>query len=223
MIVELSHRIVAGMVTYPGVPGPVLGTHLSRQASREVYAPGTEFHIGTITLAANTGTYLDTPFHRYPDGADLSGVPVDRLADLPGLVVRPEGPPGGLGGDGPREVRIDETLDVRGKAVLVHTGWDRHFGTPRYQHGHPYLAPESARWLAEQGAALVGIDSLNIDDTPPRGERPAHTILLGAGIPLVEHLTGLAALPAEGFRFHAAPPMVAGMGTFPVRAYAVVR
>ncbi|MBB6344249.1 cyclase family protein [Nonomuraea muscovyensis] len=215
MIVELSHRIVAGMVTYPGVPGPVLGTHLSREDSRQVYAPGTEFEIGTITLAANTGTYLDTPHHRYASGADLSQVPIDRLADLPGLVVRaPER-------DG-RRVLIDDRLDVRGRAVLIHTGWDRHFGTEEYLHGHPYLAPESARWLAEQGAALVGIDSLNIDDTPPRGERPAHTILLGAGIPLVEHLTGLAALPDEGFRFHAAPPMVAGMGTFPVRAYAVV-
>ncbi|NUP04100.1 MAG: cyclase family protein [Nonomuraea sp.] len=213
MIVELSHRITAGMITYPGVPGPTLGTHLSREDSREVYAPGTEFEIGTITLAANTGTYLDTPHHRYADGPDLSEVPVDKLADLPGLVVRAAGG---------REVRLGPELDVRGRAVLIHTGWDRHFGTDAYLRGHPYLAPESAAWLAEQGAALVGIDSLNIDDTPPHGERPAHTILLKAGIPLVEHLTGLAALPGEGFRFHAAPPMIAGMGTFPVRAYAVV-
>ncbi|WP_431909819.1 cyclase family protein [Nonomuraea jabiensis] len=213
MIIELSHRIVDGMVTYPGIPGPKLGVHLSREDSRKVYAPGTEFHIATITLAANTGTYLDTPYHRYPDGPDLSQVPVSKLADLPGLVVR-----AGAG----REVVIDEDLDVRGRAVLIHTGWDRHFGTDAYLHGHPYLAPASAQWLADQGAALVGIDSLNIDDTPPQGERPAHTILLKAGIPLVEHLTGLAALPSRGFRFHAAPPMVAGMGTFPVRAYAVV-
>jgi kynurenine formamidase len=213
MIVELSHRIVDGMITYPGIPGPKLGTHLSREDSRATYAPGTEFHIATISMAANTGTYLDTPFHRYPDGADLSQVPLDRLADLPGLVVR---------AGGAREVVVDQALDVRGKAVLIHTGWDRHFGADAYFHGHPYLAPESAKWLAEQGAALVGIDSLNIDDTPPRGERPAHTILLKAGVPLVEHLTGLAELPGEGFRFHAAPPMVAGMGTFPVRAYAIV-
>ncbi|GAA3194133.1 cyclase family protein [Nonomuraea roseoviolacea] len=215
MIVELSHPIVEGMVTYPGVPGPVLGTHLSREDSREVYAPGTEFHIGTITLAANTGTYLDTPHHRYDGGPDLSQVPLSSLADLPGIVVR-------AAGATDREIRLDPDLDVRGKAVLVHTGWDRYFGTDAYFHGHPYLAPESARRLAERGAALVGIDSLNMDDTPPRGERPAHTVLLAAGIPLVEHLTGLAALPDEGFRFHAAPPMVAGMGTFPVRAYAVV-
>ncbi|MEV4115481.1 cyclase family protein [Nonomuraea sp. NPDC049695] len=213
MIVELSHRIVDGMVTYPGIPGPKLGTHLSREDSRAVYAPGTEFHIGVITLAANTGTYLDTPYHRYADGPDLSQVPLSKLVDLPGLVVR--------GGEG-RQVVIDEGLDVRGKAVLIHTGWDRHFGTDAYLHGHPYLAPGSAQWLAEQGAALVGIDSLNIDDTPPHGERPAHSILLKAGIPLVEHLTGLAELPSGGFRFHAAPPMVAGMGTFPVRAYAIV-
>ncbi|WP_143591091.1 cyclase family protein [Thermoactinospora rubra] len=215
MIVELSHRIVEGMVTYPGVPAPVIGVHLSREASREVYAPGTEFHIGTILLAANTGTYVDTPFHRYADGPDLAQVPLDRLADLPGLVVR--APAGRATG-----VAAFEGLDVRGRAVLIHTGWDRHFGTEEYFHGHPYLAPEAAEWLVEQGAALVGIDSLNIDDTPPRGPRPAHTLLLGAGIPVVEHLTGLEALPPDGFRFHAAPPMIRGMGTFPVRAYAVI-
>jgi kynurenine formamidase len=214
MIVELSHRITEGMVTYPGIPAPELGVHLGWEESRSVYAPGTQFHIGTITMAANTGTYLDTPYHRYPDGPDLSQVPVSKLADLPGLVVRAQG--------GAREVVLDQGLDVRGRAVLIHTGWDRHFGADAYFQGHPYLAPESAKWLAGQGAALVGIDSLNIDDTPAQGERPAHTILLAAGIPLVEHLTGLEGLPEEGFRFHAAPPMVAGMGTFPVRAYAVV-
>ncbi|MEU8360712.1 cyclase family protein [Nonomuraea sp. NPDC048882] len=246
MIVELSHRITDGMRTYPGIPAPRLGVHLSREDSRKVYAPGTEFHIGTITLAANTGTYLDTPFHRYADGPDLSQVPLTKLADLPGLVVRAPGRTSGHAGhtgtepdvrgtgrttdageepavsDAGRAVRVSEELDVRGRAVLIHTGWDRHFGTDAYLHGHPYLAPESAAWLAEQGAALVGIDSLNIDDTPAHGERPAHSILLAAGIPLVEHMTGLAALPTEGFRFHAAPPMITGMGTFPVRAYAIV-
>lgn len=214
MIIELSHRVTEGMTTYPGIPGPVMGVHLSREDSRDLYAPGTEFHIGVVTLAANTGTYVDTPYHRYPDGADLSRVPLEKLADLPGLVVRARG--------GGRAVVLDRSLDVRGRAVLIDTGWDRHFGTDAYADGHPYLAPESAAWLAEQGAALVGIDSLNVDDTPPRGERPAHTILLGAGIPVVEHLTGLKALPGDGFRFHAAPPMIAGMGSFTVRAYAVV-
>ncbi|WP_431892863.1 cyclase family protein [Nonomuraea sp. bgisy101] len=215
MIVELSHRITEGMVTYPGVPGPVLGSHLTREDSREVYAPGTEFHLGTISMACNTGTYVDTPHHRYADGPDLSQVPVERLADLPGMVVRAEGRPS-IGMD------LLDGLDVRGMAVLLHTGWDRHFGTDEYRHAHPHLEAEAAAWLAEQGAALVGIDSLNIDATPPRGERPAHTLLLAAGIPLVEHLTGLAGLPDSGFRFHAAPPMVAGLGTFPVRAYAVL-
>ncbi|MFB4273424.1 cyclase family protein [Nonomuraea sp. GTA35] len=213
MIVELSHRITQGMVTYPGLPVPELGVHLSREASRQIYAPGTEFYMGTIEMTGNTGTYLDTPFHRYPEGPDLSQVPIGKLADLPGLVVR-----AGAG----REVTISEDLDVRGRAVLIHTGWDRHFGTDAYAHGHPYLASESARWLAEQGAALVGIDSLNIDDTPPGGPRPVHTTLLGAGIPVVEHLTALSELPVDGFRFHAAPPMVAGLGTFPVRAYAII-
>ncbi|MEV8630444.1 cyclase family protein [Streptosporangium sp. NPDC051023] len=214
-LIELSHRIVEGMRTYPGVPGPRLGVHLSREASREVYAPGTEFHIGSIELVANTGTYLDTPYHRYPEGPDLSGVPLEAIADLPGLVVRAEG----LRSVGPDRFT---GLDVRGRAVLVQTGWDRLFGTDAYFNGHPYLEPAAAEWLVEQGAALVGIDTLNIDDTPPHGERPAHTLLLGAGIPIVEHMTGLAALPDSGFRFHAAPPMITGMGTFPVRAYAVV-
>ncbi len=246
MIVELSHRITDGMRTYPGIPAPRLGVHLSREDSRKVYAPGTEFHIGTITLAANTGTYLDTPFHRYAEGPDLSQVPLAKLADLPGLVIRatggamPTGTEPDVRGTGRQErippiagreepaaqagraVHVSEELDVRGRAVLIHTGWDRHFGTDAYLHGHPYLAPESAAWLAERGAALVGIDSLNIDDTPAHGERPAHSILLAAGIPLVEHMTGLAALPDGGFRFHAAPPMITGMGTFPVRAYAIV-
>ncbi|MET8333755.1 cyclase family protein [Streptosporangium canum] len=214
-LIELSHRITEGMLTYPGIPGPRLGAHLTREASREVYAPGTEFHIGSIELVANTGTYLDTPYHRYPDGPDLSGVPLEAIADLPGVVVRAEGL---------RSVGRDRFAgcDVRGRAVLVQTGWDRHFGTEAYFHGHPYLEAGAAEWLVAQGAALVGIDTLNIDDTPPHGERPAHTLLLGAGIPIVEHMTGLAALPDTGFRFHATPPMVAGMGTFPVRAYAVL-
>lgn len=214
MIVELSHRIADGLITYPGIPAPSIGDHLSREASKQVYAPGTEFQIGTITLAANTGTYLDTPFHRYPDGQDLAAFPLERMADLPGLVVRAQGAPS-IG------VELLKAHEVYGRAVLLHTGWSRHFGTEQYFSGHPYLEPEAAAWLVEQGAALVGIDSLNMDATPPRGERPAHTLLLAAGIPLVEHLTGLEALPEDGFRFHAAPPMIAGMGTFPVRAYAI--
>jgi len=215
-LVELSHPITHGMVTYPGLPGPEISDHLSREASRERYAAGTEFQIGRISMVANTGTYVDTPAHRYADGADLSAVPLDKLADLDGLVVRP-----------PADVRAVDPLllspyEVAGRTVLIHTGWDRHWGTDAYgAGGHPYLTGEGAQWLADQGAVLVGIDSVNIDDTAG-GARPAHTVLLRHGVPIVEHLCGLDALPPHGFRFHAAPPMVAGMGTFPVRAYAVL-
>ncbi len=215
-IVELSHTIRDGMVTYPGLPGPEITDHLSREASRGVYAPGTEFHIGRISLVANTGTYLDSPAHRYADGADLAGLPVDRFADLDGVVVR-------VLGAGNRGVDRMALLpyDVRGKAVLIHTGWDRHWGTDAYGTGHPFLTADGAAWLVEQGAVLVGIDSVNIDDTADTA-RSAHTTLLGAGIPIVEHLRGLDQLPPTGFRFHAAPAPVEGLGTFPVRAYGVV-
>lgn len=215
-LVELSHVIRAGMVTYPGLPGPEIRDHLSREASRAHYAPGCEFQIGRIEMVSNTGTYVDTPFHRYANGADLARVPLDRLVDLQGLVVRVE-PAAGRA--------IDRStfapLDVAGKAVLVHTGWDRHWGTEQYGRGHPFLTADAAAWLVVSGAALVGIDSLNIDDTGD-GTRPVHSALLGAGIPVVEHLTGLEQLPLEGFRFHAPPPRVEGMGTFAIRAFAVV-
>jgi kynurenine formamidase len=214
-LVELSHVIRHGTVTYPGLPAPELTDHLSRAASRSVYAEGTEFHIGRISMVANTGTYLDTPFHRYAEGPDLAGVPLDALVDLDGLLVRVD----------PGRRAVDRGAfaphDVRGRAVLVHTGWDRHWGTPAYGVGAPFLTADAAAWLAGQGAALVGIDSVNIDDMDDR-RRPAHSALLAAGVPIVEHLTGLPDLPERGFRFHAAPPRVAGMGTFPVRAYAIL-
>ena len=215
-LIELSHPIQHGMVTYPGLPGPEITDHLTRAASRPHYAPGTEFQIARISMVANTGTYLDTPFHRLAEGADLAAVALSSLADLEGIVVRQ---PGGAGRAIDRDLLAD--FDVRGRAVLFHTGWDRHWRTPAYGVDAPFLARAAALWLAEHGAALVGIDSVNIDDTGD-GSRPAHTILLGAGIPIVEHLRGLDQLPARGFRFHAAPPRVRGMGTFPVRAYAVV-
>jgi kynurenine formamidase len=185
---------------------------LSREASRKIYAPGTEFHIGKVEMVANTGTYLDAPFHRFADGIDVSQLPLDRVANLPGLVVRTE--------SGRRAIsrELFAKLDVRGKAVLVHTGWDAHWRTDRYFEGHPYLTADAAAFLAESGAALVGIDSLNIDDTADLA-RPVHTALLGAGVPVAEHLTGLAKLPDEGFRFFATPIKVRGMGTFPVRAF----
>ncbi|MGV9313202.1 cyclase family protein [Streptomyces sp. NPDC003691] len=214
--VDLSHPIRHGMITYPGLPGPEIGDHLSREGSREHYAPGTEFAIGRISMVSNTGTYLDSPFHRYGDGADLAALPLGRLADLDGIVIRAVS-------EERRAVGREELVpyDVRGHAVLVHTGWSRHWGSDRYGSGHPFLTRDAAGWLVEQGAALVGIDSLNIDDIRD-GTRPAHTLLLGAGIPVVEHLRGLEELPEGGFRFHAVPPAVEGMGTFPVRAYAVV-
>ncbi|TDC29543.1 cyclase family protein [Micromonospora sp. 15K316] len=218
-LVELSHVIHDGMVTLPGWPAPRLSEWLTREASRANYAPGTEFQVGRIDMIANTGTYLDTPAHRFADGVDLTGVPLDRLADLPGIVVRVPS------GTRALDRLVIAPYDVAGKAVLLHTGWDARFGTPGYGAPEaPHLTADAAQALAESGAALVGIDSVNIDDMSPaaNGERPAHTTLLSAGIPIVEHLTGIDALPPEGFRFTAAPPRIAGMGTFPVRAFAVI-
>jgi kynurenine formamidase len=207
LIVDLSHPFGHGTITYPGLPGPVVSDHLSREASRERYAAGVEFQIGRIEMVANTGTYLDTPFHRYADGHDLSGLDLSRVVDVPGTVI--EGVEHG-------------EVDVAGRAVLFHTGWDRHWDTESYgDPSHPYLAPETADRLIEGGAAVVGIDSVNIDSTVG-GERPIHSALLAAGIPIVEHLTNLASLVGRSFRFTAAPPAVVGMGTFPVRAVAVL-
>ncbi|MEV6956898.1 cyclase family protein [Streptomyces sp. NPDC051183] len=215
-LVELSHVIRDGLVTYPGLPAPRIGDHLGWEASHATYGPGTEFQIGRIDMVANTGTYVDTPAHRHRDGADLSGVGLDRLADLPGLLVR-------VSGTASRAIdaALFAPFDLAGRAVLIETGWSRHFGTEAYGSGHPYLTEAAARWLVEQGAALVGIDSLNIDDSADPA-RPVHTVLLGAGIPVVEHLCRLDQLPVDGFRFTAAPPMVEGMGTFPVRAFAAI-
>jgi kynurenine formamidase len=214
-LIELSHPIGHGTITYPGLPAPEVSDHMSREASRTRYAPGTEFQIGRVSMVANTGTYVDSPFHRFPEGADLSRLPLSSLADLEGLVVRVEGAPRAI------DRGLLEPHEVRDRAVLVHTGWDRHWGSEQYGVGHPYLTGAAAEWLAAQGAALVGIDSLNIDDAADLA-RPAHTALLAAGIPIVEHLCGLGQLPPRGFRFHAAPPLFAGMGSFPVRAYAVI-
>jgi kynurenine formamidase len=211
--IDLSHAVKAGMQTYPGLPGPVICDFLSREASRAKYAPGTEFQIGKIELVANTGTYVDSPFHRYADGVDLAGLRLEQLADLDTVVISSQAP-----AIGPEAFA---KLDMRGKAVLVHTGWSQHFGTPRYFTGHPFLTAAAAELLVEAGAAFVGIDSLNIDSISD-GTRPVHTTLLRAGIPIGEHFTNLAALPARGARLHAAPVKVVAFGTFPVRAYAIV-
>lgn len=211
---DLSHVIEHGTVTYKGLPAPLICDHLSREASRGIYAEGTEFQIGMIEMVGNTGTYVDTPFHRYADGADTAETGLDRLAGLPGIVVRVTGMAG-------RAVDWHHFAaeDVSGRAVLVQTGWDRHWASDAYFEGHPFLTAGAAEYLRDQGALLVGIDSLNIDDTSG-GERPVHSILLAAGIPIVEHLTRLETLPVSGFRFTAAPPKIRGMGTFPVRAHA---
>lgn len=213
-LIDLSHPVEAGMVTYPGLPAPVIRDVLSREASRERYAPGTEFLIGEIVLCGNTGTYVDSPFHRYPDGTDLAGLELGRLADVPGVLVD-------ASDRADRAIGPDafDGLELGGRAVLVRTDWSRHWRTEAYATGHPFLTAEAAETLVRAGAALVGIDSLNIDSADT-GERPCHTILLGAGIPVCEHLTGLDALPAAGFRFSAVPVPVVGFGTFPVRAYA---
>ena len=213
-LVDLSHVVSDGLVTHPGLPAPAIGTHLSRPASASHYAPGTTFHIGRIEMVSNTGTYLDAPFHRFDGASDLADLPLERLADLPGLAIDVAA--------GVRRIDVERLppRDLGGHAVLFRTGWSRHFATPRYADGHPFLAGALAEALVARGAALVGIDSLNIDDTAD-GTRPVHTALLRAGIPIVEHLTGLAALPREGFRFFAVPVKVRGMGTFPVRAFAV--
>lgn len=211
VLVDLSHPITSGMTTYPGLPGPVVGTHLSREASRAGYSGGAEFFIGTIEMVANTGTYLDAPFHRYPDGVDVAHLPLDRLAGLPGVLV--EAPERVIGPEVFTGVAVSQC------AVLIRTGWDTHFGETGYVGDHPHLTEAAARHLIEAGAGLVGIDSSNIDDTSA-GLRPVHTLLLGAGIPIVEHLTNLEEITDPDFEFFALPAPVVGMGSFPVRAVA---
>ena len=239
-LIDVSHTIEHGMITYKGLPPPVISDYLSREASRRIYDQGTEFHIGKLEMVANTGTYLDSPFHRYEDGKDLSGLDLGSLANLNGVVVRhvryaereleQASFPGQMAGlsslpiPGDRRITKAELaeLDIQGKAVLLHTGWDMRSRTEDYSNGdHPFLSAEGAEYLASEGAALVGIDSYNIDDTAD-GARPAHSILLAHGIPVVEHLCGLRDLPNRGFRFFAVPVKVKGFGTFPVRAFAIV-
>jgi arylformamidase len=213
-LVDLNHVIEHGMTTYPGLPGPEVGDHLTFDDSHGVYAAGTEFTIGRLSMVTNTGTYLDTPRHRYRDGWDVADLRLDQCVDLPAVVVDVED---GDGAIGPDDL---EGLDVAGAAVLVRTGWDRHWRTEVYgDPAHPFLTAAAANHLVEAGAALVGIDSVNIDDTRA-GERPVHTILLGADVPVVEHLTALDRLPAAGARFSAVPLRITGLGTLPVRAFA---
>jgi len=218
-VVDLSHTISDGLVTYPGLPAPVITPHLTREASSKSYAPGTQFAMDIITMIGNTGTYIDSPFHRYEGGTDLAGLELATLVDQSAEVFHlQDSAERGI----PASVFFDR--DLRGKAVLLHTGFDVNFGTPAYAKDAPFLTAEGTRYLVEQGVTAVGIDSLNIDNTDQdaAGERPAHSMLLEAGIHVIEHLTNLGALPASGARFSAVPPKVVGFGTFPVRAYATL-
>jgi arylformamidase len=216
MLIDLSHIIEEGMITYKGLPAPVICDYLSRENSKQYYEPGTEFQIGKIEMVANTGTYVDCPFHRYLDGDDLSQVALERFANLQGILVKADFQKGITVG---KEFFRD--IDVKGKAVLVNTNWSKHWRTDTYFENHSYLTEEAAMYLRDRGAALVGIDSHNIDDTRTR-RRPVHSVLLKAGILIVEHMCNLDKLPSQGFRFNAVPPKFKGVGTFPVRAYAVV-
>ena len=213
--IDLSHVIEAGMITYTGLPGPVISDHMSREDSESHYSDGTTFQIGKIEMIANTGTYIDAPFHRYEKGQDLSELKMASIANLEGIVFRADQETRSIDKD------IFKSATVEGKAVLVHTGWDRHWRTDAYFENHPFLTRNASEYLKSSGAALVGIDSLNIDDTAD-GSRPAHSILLKANIPIVEHLCHLEALPAEGFKFFAVPAPVKGMGSFPVRVFALI-
>jgi kynurenine formamidase len=213
-LIDLSHVVEDGLITYKGLPAPIICDYLSREASREIYAPGTEFHIGKIEMVANTGTYLDSPFHRYADGREWSELPLRSLANLDPVVIR---------ATDRTEIDADlfEGVALNGKAVLVHTGWSEHWKTDQYFNGHPYLTAKAANLLRDAGAVLVGIDSLNIDSTADMS-RPVHTTLLAAEIPIVEHMTNLDALPVGDFRFFAVPVKVKDFGTFPVRAFAIL-
>jgi kynurenine formamidase len=214
-LIDLSHAVEHGMITYKGLPAPIICDFLSREDSRKHYAEGTEFNIGKIEMVANTGTYVDSPFHRFADGIDLSELPLESLADLEGLVVH------ALHHGRAISAKVFEGLEIKGKAVLIHTNWSQHWRTDQYFEGHPFLTRDAAEFLAGSGVAFVGIDTYNIDDITD-GTRPAHTILLGNRIPICEHMRGLENLPDSGFRFHAAPVKVKAFGTFPVRAYAVL-
>ncbi len=214
-LIDLSHSIEHGMTTYPGLPAPIICDYLSREASRSHYAPGVEFQIGKIEMVANTGTYIDAPFHRWPDGKDLAALPLECLAGLDAVVINAPTP-----GRAIARAAFDGA-ELRGKAVLVRTGWDAHWRTEQYLSGHPFLTADAAEHLVNEGAVLAGIDSLNIDDTEDRS-RPVHSTLLAAGIPIVEHMCNLSRLPDRNFHFYAVPAKVVGFGSWPVRAFAHV-
>jgi kynurenine formamidase len=212
-LIDLSHTIRDGLITYKGLPAPIICDYLSREASKEIYQEGTTFQIGKIEMCSNTGTYLDSPFHRYEQGKDLSQLTLESVASLAGVKVVVPQTVNEIGAE------FFANIDIKGKAVLVETQWSRHWNTEAYYEGHPFLNASAADYLKQQGAALVGIDSYNIDDVSGKA-RPVHSTLLGAEILIVEHLTGLKNVPLNGFQFYAVPVKVEGFGTFPVRAFA---
>lgn len=216
MLIDLSHTIENGLITYKGLPAPIICDYLSRENSKQFYEEGTTFQIGKIEMVSNTGTYIDCPFHRFEHGKDLSEVELEKFAELDGIVIRVP-----YTNQLAITAEILTSYDVKGRAVLIHTGWAEHWNTEAYYNGHPYLTADAAKYLLNSGARLVGIDSHNIDNTEGRS-RPVHTILLGAEILIVEHMCNLDALPKKGFKFSAVPPKLKGVGTFPVRAFAQV-
>jgi arylformamidase len=211
-LIDLSHTIENGLITYKGLPAPIICDYLSREESKKIYAEGTSFQIGKIEMVSNTGTYVDCPFHRFEDRTDLNDTPLEHFAELSGLVLHiPYSEKTAIDADS------FSPFDIEDKALLIHTGWDFHWNTEKYYSKHPYLTENAARYVKDRKVRLVGIDSHNIDDT--RGNsRPVHTVLLGNGILIVEHLCNLAAIPDEDFIFSAIPPKFKGVGTFPVRA-----
>ncbi len=215
-LIDLSHIIEHGTLTYKGMPAPVICDYLSREESRKIYAPGTEFQIAKIEMVANTGTYLDCPFHRYLHGKDLADISLEQFTNLPAVVVRAD-----FRKSKAVDISFFKNMDVRGKAVLVNTNWSEHWNTDAYFEDNPFLTEEAATYLVKNGAVLVGIDSHNIDDTNGN-KRPVHTVLLGNDVLIVEHLCNLRLLPGEGFLFSAVPPKFRGVGTFPVRAFATL-
>jgi arylformamidase len=212
MLIDLSHVIRSGETVYPGLPAPVVSDHLSHEASRERYGPGVTFQIGRIDMVANTGTAIDAPYHRYPGEPDIASLPLEKIADVDGVIIDARDHTIG-------RPALLASADIRGKAVLVRTGWSERWGTSEYGPAHPFLTADAAEYLRDAGATLVGIDSLNVDDTTDPA-RPVHSILLAAAIPIVENLTNLGQLPTRGFRFSAVPMRVSGIGAFPVRAWA---
>ncbi len=214
-LIDVSHVVHDGMITYKGLPAPIICDYLSREASKEHYEEGTSFQIGVVTMSSNTGTYVDVPFHRYEDGEDLSEIALSSLAHLDGVKIDI--------GSGVKSIEIKDFngIDVRNKAVLLHTSWSKNWGKDSYFENHPFVSEEAAQYLKDNGAVFVGIDSYNIDDVSGKS-RPCHSILLKAGIPICEHMTNLNELPDKGFRFYAVPVKMKGMGTFPVRAFGLV-